>query len=256
MIPKIELIPNRRGHYYNVEGYPHEFPSVTTILSATLPKPALAQWGIRVAIDYIRNRLLANPFDLENWPSWDEFVEWVCDKAALRPQEIATEAAGFGTRVHAACEAYAKGQEWDGVLAAFGADVEPSLQGFRQWIQDNDIRIDRSEQKLYSPTLIVAGSADIIGRRGTRRIVADIKTSKGIWPEFAYQVGGGYALMWDEVLGDEFGCIEEAWIIRLPKTAGEKLPFEAKRVKSLIRAKEGFKLLRRLFDIQKEKHFV
>lgn len=170
----------------------------------------------------------------------------IISRASERPIKFTEAAADFGTRAHA----YAS--DWiNGYARPKQEDLEPCLEGVKAWIADNDVSIDRSEIRLFSAKLLCAGSADIIGRRGSKRIVADIKTSKGIWPDFAYQVGGGYTAMWDEQYGEEQGRIEEAWIIRLPKTKEDPIKFEAKRVKSLTAAQEGFRLLRRMFDINR-----
>ena len=246
----IVLDPTRKsGHWYQVKGY-GIVPSVTTIIGATLPKAALAAWGKRVALDSIRSALLERPLDVDTVTPWPAYVESIITEASARPDKIRDDAANFGTRAHAYIS------DWiNGYTRPVQKDLEPCLKGFKDWVKGNDVSIDRSEVRLFSAKLKCAGSADLIGRRSAKRFVGDIKTSKGIWLDHKYQVGGGYAPMWDEMFGDEHGRIDEAWIIRLPKTEDDPVKFEAKKIKSLTAAKEGFRLLRRMFDLNKGQHF-
>src|SRR5271165_568696 len=88
-----------KSHRYKVSdngSKPEHCPSVTTILNV-LAKPALIEWGIRVACDYVYDNLkLLTAGDSLSVQEVFKIVE----QARTAHDRVREEAAGIGTSVH------------------------------------------------------------------------------------------------------------------------------------------------------------
>lgn len=256
----IKLVERRGAHYYQVKGLSALLPSVTTVTGAVLAKPLLVPWAKKVALENVRAELLAASLDADPWnetvntatqdglklkPEW---IGGIIERAKKRPQELAEAAAEIGTAAHKIVDEMLKG---DRPMSLDG--IDPSLhrpvKGFLEWYPTCPFVIEKSEVRVASLELGVAGSMDSIGRRKDNGalVIIDVKTSKAIYNEMAYQIGG-YAICAEEMWGEK---IHEACIIRLPKYADDPVPFEQKSASSIEAAKAGFACAKALYDINK-----
>lgn len=254
---KIKLVTGRGGgHWYRVDGIPELLPSVTTILEV-LSKPALVPWAKKVALENVKRELIEfgssgdYPINLDTLKLEKKWIEDIILRASKRPTQLAEAAADLGTRAHQVIHEMLSGKKPLNISCVKGTDLERPIQGFLDWYATADFKITGSETRLYSERLGVAGSMDGLGIRkiGGGLVVLDWKTSKAIYNDYAYQVGG-YTICVEELTGKE---VEEAWIIRFPKYNDDPIPFEAKQVKNLTAAKRGFELCRELFTNRKLK---
>ena len=79
--------------------------------------------------------------------------------------------------------------------------------------QGHEVAYESSERKVYSREFHYTGTADSVMRVDGRRVVADFKTSKGIYPEYLLQAAA-YA---HAVVEEDGGAIDDVLLIRVPK---------------------------------------
>ena len=249
-LPDIRLQERRGSHWYEVDGH-GTYPSVTTVLGATRPKPFLAAWKEKQSFEKMK-RLLSNraalPDDLFTMSDemWQQKLDALIVEAKAFPLEVVGAAADLGSRAHKAIERYLKGEPYE-----ITQDIKPCFEGFLNWQASSGIEITGTEQRVFCPQAKVAGSIDVLGQRGSSRILGDFKTSKAVYNDHALQLAG-YALCWESMTGEP---VEEAWIIRLAKDPNEAELFEAKMVTDLDVAKDEFLSCRRSFERRGQKWF-
>lgn len=205
--------------------------SVTTILSV-IDKPALKGWAARMAADFFKKEILklgARALDVAT-------LEQIAKDAQKAHTVFAKDAADLGSACHDAFEAIILGKE----LETYPPALEEPIRAFKEWRlgPGSDIEIVDTETAVASLTHRAGGRLDAIGyseKRGGWGIV-DYKTSSGFYGnEYAYQVGGGYAMMVEEMFG-----IDVVWgeIIRF----GKKPPYdsEGRPVDGMKAAQQGF----------------
>lgn len=245
-IPSITPIEKRGSRYYKIDGIDELYPSVTTVTGAVLNKPALVPWAKRVALENMSAELyhaMANDIVID-----ELFVDDAVKRSMARPDKLKDAAADLGTRVHAAIDAIIKGEKYEKT-----PDIETGVNAFLAWRKEKGIEIVQSEVRVFSKELEVAGCVDAIGRnKDGGLVVLDWKTSRGVYLEMAYQVGG-YALCLEELLDD---TVAEAWIIRFPKNKEDGIEPEPYKVNDLFMAMNGFTLCRSLFRIKSNKMFL
>lgn len=205
--------------------------SVTTVLNV-IDKPALKGWAARMSADYFKKEILKlgqRALDVAT-------LEQIAKDAAKAHTVLAKDAADLGSACHDAFEAIILGKELD----VYPAALDEPIRAFKEWRlgPGSDIEIVDTETAVASVAHKAGGRLDAIGyskQRGGWGIV-DYKTSSGFYGnEYAYQVGGGYAMMVEEMFG-----IDVVWgeIIRF----GKKPPYdsEGRPVTGMKDAQQGF----------------
>ena len=171
-----------------ITGKKQRLTSVTTLLSQ-LDKPALKRWAANTAADYATDH-------------WDDLAGMPPSKrrAAIAgaPWQTSSKAAARGTAIHAMAEDLIAGRPVEVPDELTGA-----VQGLARWIEASGFRATDTECMVWSeedPDLGLcgfAGTFDALGvhpRHGT--VLIDWKTSSGVWPEFAVQLGGYESADW------------------------------------------------------------
>lgn len=205
--------------------------SVTTVLNV-IDKPALKGWAARMSAEYFKAEILRLGSKALNVKE----LERIAYDAKNAHTKFAKDAADLGSACHDAFEAIILGKE----LPEYPKELQEPVAAFKDWRlgAGADIEIVDTETAVASLEYMAGGRLDAIGfseARGGWGIV-DYKTSSGFYGnEYAYQVGGGYALMVEEMFG-----VEVKWgeIIRF----GKKPPYdsEGRPVADMAAAKQGF----------------
>jgi len=189
---------NEAAHRYWLDGKP--IPGVTTLLGKGLPKPALPRWAAKSAAEYVADNLeVLNALpDRESIIATVKQSPWTArDRAAVR-----------GTDVHALAEELIHGREVD--VPDHLADY---VSGYVRWLDLWQPEVILTEQPVANRQWWYAGKFDVIYRlRDGRVVMADNKTSKGVYGETALQLAA--------YNGAEFYMDDEGNEQPLPKSDG------------------------------------
>lgn len=222
---EVNLVFNDKKHAYMIGD--KFVPGVTTILKL-LNKPALVPWAANQCAAYVK----ANAKDGMTRPE----IVALADDARKAYQRFTDEAADIGSMVHHYAEATMKGEE---VAIPDHPAAIKGCNAFEEWRKSHEIKCLASEMMIFSRDMYYAGTADFYGYIDGELVVADFKTSSGIYPEMALQACA-YQLAIEEEAKVQ---IAARWIIRLDKKTGA---FEAKRFPHSEAHCEAWRTLRRL----------
>jgi hypothetical protein len=175
------------------EKRPHELevPSVTTILSGGVPKPALAPW----------NAKMVATFAVKNKDAWANLEEDdAIDLLKRSPFRKTKIAADRGTLVHRALDAYAAGEDH---VVPKEKPLRAQYDGALQFLRDFQVETHHTEVTIFSRKHGYAGTTDVVGgvvipdsidlndfmnpRKRTGTAVIDYKTGKAIYGDAVIQ---------------------------------------------------------------------
>jgi hypothetical protein len=159
-------------HYEDING--QRIPGVTTILDKGMPKPALVPWGIKTVAEYAVN----NREDLAQMPPTDMLKEL---KGA--PYRERDAAAKRGTEVHHLAELLVQG---DSVTVP--AELQQHVNHYVEFLDAFKPEPVLVEAVVYNCEYGYAGTLDLIAEVGGELWLLDVKTSKGVYAETAYQL--------------------------------------------------------------------
>lgn len=174
------------------------YRSVTNVTGA-LPKMALLNWYALVTAEAAvrEHDAWINMMGTEKQTAEDKQIEWL-KQAHSR---VSTSAAAFGTTVHAVIENLLQGKTYDVERLA-----EPWVAAAEQFVAELRPRAERLEASVYDERTLCAGTFDFLGRLDSApelgRCLIDWKTSKGVYPDQAVQLVGGYLYGSQYVLED------------------------------------------------------
>ncbi len=100
--------------------------------------------------------------------------------------ELLAAAAEFGTHVHDACDLYNRGKlDW----SALSEPLIPYVQGWENFLNDTGAVVTASEQRVWHPRLMYAGTLDNVVHWKKSQHMIDIKTGttvpKSVGPQTA-----------------------------------------------------------------------
>jgi hypothetical protein len=151
------------GHKYYLDGV--KTTSVTTILSAGIPKPMLVGWAARVAAEYAIANPGASLEEIKDAPNKQR------DKAGIR-----------GTAVHALAEEIIHGRP-----VTVPEELYPYVDGYVRFLDTFHVNPVLTERTVAHRGLGYAGRFDAItelpGLHGTDPVMVDLKTSNGVYRE-------------------------------------------------------------------------
>ena len=163
-----------------------KFPSVTTIISAGVPKPALVNWAAKTVAEYTVNEW--DSIDAVLHPNGKVTAE---SKAATidllkgAHRRYTSHRANVGTLAHDIAECRALGTP----LPVLTDDSAPYVPVIDRFIQEWRPEFIASEMTVYSRTHGFAGTLDFIADLPELGFVlGDYKTGKGIYEETALQL--------------------------------------------------------------------
>ena len=226
-------------------------PSVTTVLGV-VDKPAIANWKVdraaKGAIAMQKSGALAALI------AQDEKMALSAIKTAWKSE--LDEAGQAGTMVHEYIEAQIKRTPKPEISPV----AETIVGNLNQLLSDYEVEPIYSECTVYGlePGLEWAGTLDLIVEmyvpgRGRKRLVADIKTSRGVYDDMAAQIGGAYCHADKLVTGDD------GTVIDMPEVDGAVV-FHVRPDSALVvpvasdeNAHQWFMAARRLWAVKNDK---
>ena len=215
--------------YYKIGDY-EAMPSVTTVLEM-INKPALRDWKMNKALDYLKSKYerrhwddrIATPpwvrypsspkaqsFRTKVKTSWRDALASLRRNAKAHPNRVRDDAGDIGTEIHEAIAAEMRGEPWE--LVSEPAAI--AMQSYRLWQEDTTIRPIWSEQTVWSLEYGYAGSADLVGMDGAKLVVLDWKTGAGVYNEAGLQVAA-YSHCIEELTGEK---VDECRVVHLDKS--------------------------------------
>lgn len=150
-------------------------PSVTTVLSV-INKPLIPRWASRKAAEAV---LLEPRKDSE---SDDAYLK----RIAGAPWKQMEKAGHTGTLVHQYFERVLKNPEHPLPVVNVSEQEIAAMTALRDWVADVRPELIASESTVFSPTY--AGTFDALLRIKGRLLLTDLKTGKGVYPEYTLQL--------------------------------------------------------------------
>lgn len=220
---KIILEYDEKNHIYSVnEKQVYGVTSITGILG----KPALIYWAVNQAINFLKLNLVPGK-------ALDEVqIKQLLENARIAHTKTKNTAADVGTMIHDWVAQYVKAisEKKEPPKRPVNKEMKAAIDGFFRWAKESQLKIIRSEQKVYHDKWQYAGTLDLEGIVNGKRAIIDLKTGKSLYPE-AFLQASAYLKAREQETGKEYpgGVI----IVRLSKRVeeGEKIvePFEAVR---------------------------
>ncbi len=161
----------------------------TTVLGV-LDRPQLLQWAVNLSCEAFEEGLpIGTVIDEQN-------LQIVKKRASLAWREKRDQAGSTGTIVHELCQQYIEKRiEYEQKNATYKPEmpindtVQQAFTKFLLWERQNVKRWIATEKVVYSRKQNCAGTLDCLYiSLDDKLCLADIKTSKGIYPSFNYQV--------------------------------------------------------------------
>lgn len=177
--PKIVLNEDKHKYFVNDE----EFPSVTTIINGTVPKP-LTWWGMQVGVANVcilaRRGLLPSPLD-------PEVMIKRMQEQKITVNDWYWTRADSGEAIHKAFENYGKSGDIP-ELDNFAEVDHVRIQNLAAWILENRPEFLEQEVRTASLEHRYAGTFDArikfhAGEYKDKTCLVDLKTSKYVYPE-------------------------------------------------------------------------
>ncbi len=162
-----DSVATDNGRFYEWKG--ERFISVTNVLDRVISKPVLVPWAAKLVAEYAK----AHPgADIKEWKR--------------QPKLVKETSADRGTVIHAWCEQFFLNPEL--ALDSIPPEYAAECVGFVQAIEHHGIVPIAAEATVYSRAYGYAGTNDLFAELGGVPILADIKTSKRVYPEYALQL--------------------------------------------------------------------
>jgi hypothetical protein len=208
----IERRNHGRGHSY-WDG-DQKIPSVTTILGAGLPKPALVEWAARMSAEYV----------VDHWDDLEGMAPSARHKAVLAARwESSRAAMARGTAIHEAAEALHRDQEF-----VPPENIDGPVRAYAAFLTDWDVRPVHVEATVINRRHRYAGTLDLIADIGSHRNrwLLDIKTGSGVFGDVALQLAA-YRYAEAILLNDteiEMHPVDHVGVIHVTPDACELVP--------------------------------
>lgn len=205
--PPLSRISRGGARLYGWKG--NEYPSVTTILNATMPKPALVGWAARSTAEWA----------VDHRAEWTDISDRQAAVDLLKgaPFRDRDKAGEVGTAVHRYAEQIARGED----VSDIGEEVRPFVPHYSRFLADWNPTYIETEATVFSLEMGYAGTLDAIARiPGLGVVLLDTKTSRaGVFPETALQLAAYEAADFigrnDGTTEDEMPEVEQTVVLHL-----------------------------------------
>jgi hypothetical protein len=179
LLPTGAFMTDDHRYYFNGEG---PKPSVTTILEM-LDKPALSTWKAQQAVRALWDITMSNggqmPYQLQ-----DEAVKVSLEQV----RKTRTNAASIGSGVHHLADMALRAPENDPKAWKVSEDTQPYIDAYRAFSDRYERSSFVSSEKMVWSLNGYAGTYDLLMMIDNELWLIDIKTGKGLYPEFALQL--------------------------------------------------------------------
>ena len=227
----------KRAKDYLIDGV--RYQRVTTMLGV-INKPALVPWARGSAMTSFEGAL-RDKVGSEITPGLIEELRAI---AEVRANQREAAPASQGQLTHEFVDRLLK--EGPAVREEVPPELLPAVDGAAAFLEDYGIEVIATEHTVWSELDMVAGTFDLLGRdKQGRVVIADWKRSRGIYWEYALQLGAyAHYLHWTTGYRAEAG-----YVVRLPQepVPNDKPLYEAKAVEDLDKAYEAYQSAARLY---------
>jgi len=172
---------------------------------------------------YSRNQIYypSVTYILSYFPKGKFFEEWI-KNVGHNSDFIAQKAADEGTQVHETIEKYLKGEKITWIneqgKANFSKDVWKMILKFHDFWTTHKPTLIESEIHLFSDTLKIAGTCDLVVEMNGEMWILDIKTSNSIHTSHDLQLAA-YTACWNETFEEKVTRNGLVWLKSSKKDA-------------------------------------
>lgn len=175
----LQRLQDNKGRHYTYRDHPLR-ASVTSIINAGIPKPALLPWGLRTLAEWVHDHE-TDIHQARTTGNRDDFVKWLKTK----PYDLRDEAANIGTALHDFAEAHILGETPPTPIDPVVANMSRQFFDFVDKMQPE---YRAAEVVVHNTTENYAGTLDAVLVINGVPGVADYKTGKGVYGDAALQV--------------------------------------------------------------------
>lgn len=171
-----------KDHRYYVGDDPDFYPSVTTILGATLPKNGLDWYGFKLACEGLQACTIES---LQSRRSIPGGYMALLKETHASPNHALHKAMERGARIHGALEHYIRTGE---IISpsAFPREYHHQIGSLARWLIDNEPEFLGTEVLTCSLEHRYAGTLDIRCRIKDKLYLIDLKTGAKAYPDTYY----------------------------------------------------------------------
>ena len=171
-------MPKKQSAYYEIDGV--KLIRMTSMLGATLAKPALVPWAIKQTAEGAAEYVRAHEGSLIDTDAMTKEIKAYANRNR-------DEAGKRGTEFHEAA------------MLVFEEEppVAPGMNALAQWVNTCGVKPIALENVVYSRELGCAGTFDALVEIQGKKVLVDYKTG-GVYQDHAIQLAG-YAGMWQRM---------------------------------------------------------
>ena len=190
---------------------------------------------------------------LNYFPKNQFFHAWLKD-VGHNSEIIANKAAGEGTQVHQAVDAFLNGQEITWIdeygNAKYNLDVWRMILKFADFWNTHKPELIATEYHLFSDEHKYAGTADLVVRMFDNIWLLDLKTSNSLHTSYDLQLAA-YAQAWNETHDEKVTHTGILWVKANTRSEGkgDKIQGKGWELKFVNDIEKNFKMFKNIYEI-------
>ena len=190
---------------------------------------------------------------LNYFPKNQFFHSWLKD-VGHNSEIIANKAAGEGTQVHHAVDAFLNGEEITWIdeygNAKYNLDVWRMILKFADFWNTHKPELIATEYHLFSDEHKYAGTADLVVRMFDNIWLLDLKTSNSLHTSYDLQLAA-YATAWNETHDEKVTHTGILWVKANTRSEGkgDKIQGKGWELKFVNDIEKNFKMFKNIYEI-------
>ena len=190
---------------------------------------------------------------LNYFPKNQFFHAWLKD-VGHNSEIIANKAAGEGTQVHQAVDAFLNGEEITWIdeygNAKYNLDVWRMILKFADFWNTHKPELIATEYHLFSDEHKYAGTADLVVRMFDNIWLLDLKTSNSLHTSYDLQLAA-YATAWNETHDEKVTHTGILWVKANTRSEGkgDKIQGKGWELKFVNDIEKNFKMFKNIYEI-------
>ena len=190
---------------------------------------------------------------LNYFPKNQFFHSWLKD-VGHNSDIIANKAAGEGTQVHQAVDAFLNGEEITWIdeygNAKYNLDVWRMILKFADFWNTHKPELIATEYHLFSDEHKYAGTADLVVRMFDNIWLLDLKTSNSLHTSYDLQLAA-YATAWNETHDEKVTHTGILWVKANTRSEGkgDKIQGKGWELKFVNEIEKNFKMFKNIYEI-------